>query len=168
MGGLVDQVSHVLEAGDERMAGAPFVEILNMHHLKAGLVHLMLRIEVRVRRQSCRRNVTNNRRMSKSSALWVREDIDLNLSHTTGELLSQRRMMVVQASQSFGILHLHVLPFTRRKSGVIAVVRANYLDLIQVNDFVLRRLRIMLRCHTTWPIRALWRPLQSASHFEGT
>ena len=38
--------SHLLEAYNENVAGAPLVDILDVHHLKAGLIHLMLRIEV--------------------------------------------------------------------------------------------------------------------------
>ena len=107
----------------------------------------MLRIEVRVCRQSCGRHAANNCWMSKPPAVGVGKNIDLNLSHAAGELVSQRSMMVVQTPQSLGIFHFQVLPFARRESGVIAIMRANYLDLIKVDDLVLRRLGIMLLCH---------------------
>src|SRR5437763_5083539 len=71
--------SHVTEARNESVAGAPLVDILDVHHLKSWLIHLMLRIEVRVCRQSRCRHAANNCWMSKPPALGVGKNIDLNL-----------------------------------------------------------------------------------------
>ena len=76
--------------------------------------------------------------MCKPSAVGVRKNIDLNLSDTTGKLISQRRMMVVETPQSLGILDLQVLPLAGRESGVVAIMRTDHLDLIQVDQLVLR------------------------------
>ncbi len=119
---LLRPCSNIVEARDERMAGAPLVHALNVHHLEAWLIHLMLRIKVWVGGQARCRYSLNNCWMGKSTALGIGKDVDLNLPHATGELISQRSMMIVQAAKRLGVLHLHVLSLAWRKSSVIAIV----------------------------------------------
>ena len=79
----------ILQAGDERMAGASLVEVLNVHHFEAGLVHLMLWIKVRICRQTRCCDSLHDGWMSESATLGVGKDVDLHLSHAAGELISQ-------------------------------------------------------------------------------
>jgi len=82
----------------------------------------MVRIKVRVRWQPCSRHSANNCRMGKSTTLGVRKDVDFNLPDATRELISERSMTIVQASQSLGIIHFQIFALARRKACVIAVM----------------------------------------------
>ena len=127
------------------MAGIALVQILNMHHFESGLVHFMLRVEIRVCRQAGGCHFAHNRRMRKPSAPGIGEDVDLNLSHTARKLVRKRSMMIVEAPQCLGILHLHVLSLAGRKPLVVAVVRSDHLDLVHTHNLILCRLCGMLR-----------------------
>ena len=82
--------------------------------------------------------------MGKLSALGIIEYIDLNLAHAARELIAQRSMVVVKPAQRLGMIHLQIFSFARRKSRVITIVRADYLDLVHVDDLVLCCLRSLL------------------------
>src|SRR5258707_11827311 len=83
--------------------------------------------------------------MGKAPSVGICKDIDLNLLYAARRLRAMWGVMVVQAQKSLGILHLQVFPLAWRKPGVIAVVRADHLNLVEVHNLVLRCLRIMLR-----------------------
>src|SRR5258707_15812912 len=70
--------------------------------------------------------------MCVEPALAIGVDIKLNLAHTAIELLRKRLMLVVKTFVSVRILALPDLAFVGRDTGVIAVVRANDLNLIQL------------------------------------
>ena len=70
--------------------------------------------------------------MRIKAAFAIRINIKLNLPDTAIELLRQRLMLVVKTLVSIRILRLPDLALIRRNPGVITVVRANDLNLIQL------------------------------------
>jgi hypothetical protein len=69
--------------------------------------------------------------MCVEPAFAISVDIKLNLTDTAIELLRKRLMLVVKTFVGVCILRLPDLAFVGRNSGVITVVRANDLNLIQ-------------------------------------
>ena len=97
--------------------------------------------------KACRGDPSIDQRMRKSTALGIGKDIDLDLSHAARELLSQWSMRVVEPMQRLWILPLQILPFARRKSSMVTVMRTDHLDLIQLNQLVLGSRTALLRHH---------------------
>jgi hypothetical protein len=124
------------------VAGRALIEILYVHDFETRLIHVVIRVEVRVGRKMSRGNHIHDRWVRELAALRIVEDIDLDLPHTAVELFGQRRVLVVQAPQSLWMMRFQQLPLAWRKSRVIAVVRPDYLDLVDVDVLVLVRL-----CH---------------------
>src|SRR6266851_7555077 len=70
--------------------------------------------------------------MCVEPALAIGVDIKLNLAHTAIELLRKRLMLVVKTFVSVCVLGLPDLAFGGRDTGVIAVMRTDDLNLIQL------------------------------------
>ena len=88
------------KATHKGVAAYSLIQILDMHHLESRLLHLMLRVEVRVRRQARSRDHLHDRRMCKPSPpLRVVVDIDLHLAHSARKLVTDRRVFVVETAQ---------------------------------------------------------------------
>src|ERR1700722_7428998 len=75
--------------------------------------------------------------MSKSTAVRVLDNVDLELPHPPVQLSGQLRMAILERFVFARIVVASELCLARRKAEVVAVMRANYLDLIQVNLGVL-------------------------------
>src|SRR5580700_10683216 len=71
--------------------------------------------------------------MGEAATLGVTEDIELDLADAMIELLGQAAVSVVQAFESFGVSPLQELRDALRQAGVITVVRADYLYLIDAH-----------------------------------
>ena len=124
------------EAGDERLAVAAVVDVLDVHHLEAGLGHDAVGVKGWVRGEACGSYHLRSEGMSVAAAVGVGEDIEFELAHAALELLGQRWMRVIETCIFFGILLLQELAFAGRDAGVIAVVRADDLDLVHLDGAV--------------------------------
>ena len=113
-----------------------------MNYLEPRLFHLVTWIEIRIRGQTRLLGQLDNLRMCESAALRVLHNIDLELPHAAIKLRSERCVMVFQTRVTLGILTPRELLLAGRKSEVVAVVRANHLDLVQVHNLVLRSCRL--------------------------
>ena len=71
--------------------------------------------------------------MRVEAALGICEDVDFDLAHARVQLRGEGRMTVIKPRENVGILFLPVLLGARRKAAVIAVVGADYLNLIDAN-----------------------------------
>ena len=70
--------------------------------------------------------------MGESSALTVGKNIELDLAYAAIKLLRERFVLVIEAREGIGPCRLPYPGFARRNAGVIAVVRSDHLDLIQL------------------------------------
>src|ERR1700733_11031053 len=75
--------------------------------------------------------------MSKSTAVRVLDNVDLELPPPPVQLSGQRRMAILERFVFARIVVASELCLARRKAEVVAVMRADYLDLVQVNLGVL-------------------------------
>ncbi len=85
------------KAADKGVACASLVDPLHMHHFEAGLLHLMLRVEIWIGWKPGFRCGIVDWKMRISPTLRVGEDIDLDLSHSSTKLIRQRSVAVVQS-----------------------------------------------------------------------
>ena len=76
-------------------------------------------------------------RMSESAAVGVLDDIDLQLPHTAIQLRSERGVAILQGVVFARIVTAGEVFLARRKAEVVAVMRTDYLDLVQVNPGIL-------------------------------
>ena len=113
------------------------IEVHHVHDLEARLIHFVVRIEVGVSRQARCSYFFNDGGMGIAATFGIGIDIDLELAHPARELISERRMSVVELAHCLGVHLLDQLALAGRKASVIAVVRPNHLDLIDVDEFVL-------------------------------
>ena len=95
---------------------------------------------MRIDRHACRLLQRRARRMRIAAAFAVGEDIDLDLPHAAIELLIERLMRIVQPAQGVRSLLLEKCAHARQKAGVIAVVRADDLNLVDAH------LRVAIGC----------------------
>ncbi len=70
--------------------------------------------------------------MGIAAALGVGEDVELDLADAGVELHGERQVLVIESFVRVGVLCLLDLGLTRRDAGVIAVVRADHLDLVEL------------------------------------
>src|ERR1700761_6229384 len=70
--------------------------------------------------------------MRVETALGIGVDIKLNLAHAAVDLLCQRLVLIVETFVGVGVLRLPEFRFTRRDARVIAVVRSDHLNLIDL------------------------------------
>ena len=68
-------VANLLETSSKRLASAPVVDVLDMHHLEARLEHDAARVEVRVGREAGGNGHTGASRMGVATALGIGVDI---------------------------------------------------------------------------------------------
>src|ERR1035437_2951294 len=137
---LLRPVTHGIEAEYKCVASGAFIEVLHMHYLEARLIHLMVRIEVRIYRQLRIGDHFHNRRMGELSPLGIVEDINLDLANATSQLIPERSMTIIESAQRLRMIHLQILALARSETGVIAFVGTNHLDLIDMHYLVLHRL----------------------------
>ena len=84
------------------------------------------------------------------SSLAVGKDVEFDLTHATVELLRERGMVVIEAFKGLGILLLPKDALTGSNAGVIAVVRSDHLDLVQLETpAAIRLLAIDHRCDSS-------------------
>ena len=74
------------QARRKRFAHAAIINILHVHHLETRLLHQVLRIKRRIRRQSRLRNQRFPVWMCIQAAFRISEDVDFNLAHARVEL----------------------------------------------------------------------------------
>ena len=108
-----------------------------MDHLEPGLIHLVIRIKIRVRRKPRLFRQCDDLWMGESAAVGILDNVDLELPYTTVQLRSERCVAILKGLVFSRIVGTGKFFLTRRKPEVVAVMRANYLDLIQVNPGVL-------------------------------
>src|ERR1700733_3185183 len=75
--------------------------------------------------------------MSESAAVGVLDDIDLQLPYTAIQLRSERGVAILQGVVFARIVTAGEVFLARRKAEVVAVMRTDYLDLVQVNPGIL-------------------------------
>ena len=102
-------------------------------------------LKSRIGRQTLLLRQLNNPRMRVLATLRIGDHIDLNLPHATIKLRRQRSVLVLQRVIRLRIMLLQKLRLARRKPQVVAVMRSNHLDLVEMNNFVLRGLRLRVR-----------------------
>ena len=105
-----------------------------MDNFEAGFIHLVIRIKIRVRRKSSLFRQLDDLRMSESAAVGVLDDIDLQLSYPAIQLRSERGVAILQGVVFARIVTAGEVFLARRKAEVVAVMRTDYLDLVQVNS----------------------------------
>ena len=132
----------ILQALHETLAAAALVQVAKMDDLEPGLVHLVRGIEVRIGRETLLPRDLNDLRMREPPTLRIRDDVEFKLANPRRELRGQRLVMIFQAAVSLGILLFEVLRLARRKSRVVAVMRADHLDLVDAKLLVLRGLTL--------------------------
>jgi hypothetical protein len=78
--------AHLRQTRRKRFARAAIINILHVHHLETGLLHEVLRIKRRIRRQSRLGDQRLPVGMCIQAAFRISEDIDFNLAHSCVEL----------------------------------------------------------------------------------
>ena len=73
------------------------------------------------------------------------DQVEFKLSYPAGELVGEGLVMILKAVTRLGVLRGEELRLAWRKASVVAVMRPNHLNLIEVNPMVLFRLAL---CHT--------------------
>src|SRR5260370_17871901 len=129
---------HLLQASSEGLAGASVVDVLHVDHFEPGFAHDPIGIEVRIRRKLRSSNHRRPRRMGVEPAFAISVDIKFDLTNPAIELLRKRLMLIVKTLVSVCILGLPDLAFVGRDTSVIAVVRPNDLNLINLKRSVTR------------------------------
>jgi hypothetical protein len=69
--------------------------------------------------------------MRVATAMTIGEDIELDLADAAVELLRERLVLVVEAFEVFSVIGLPERCLAGRNAGVVAVVRADDLDLVE-------------------------------------
>src|SRR5581483_551577 len=124
---------HLFKAGDERLTVTAVVHVLNMHHLESRPGHHVRGIECKVWRQLRCGYLFRSVRMRVAAAFGVSKYIKLELPHACIQLRGKRWMRVLEGGVQLRILLLPQLRLTRRNSCMVAVVRADHLDLIHLH-----------------------------------
>jgi hypothetical protein len=117
------------EAGDEGVAGAALVDIHDVHHFEAGLVHLVLRIEAGIGRKSRFCNFADDGWMRVAATL-------LNLTDASGQLIGQGSMSIIERAHRLRVL-LDELAFAGGDARVVAVMTPDHLNLIDTQRSIL-------------------------------
>ena len=125
--------AHLTQAGEKGLACTALVDVLDVHDLETGLQHQAAGIFGRIGGKSGGCHHGRALGVSVAATLRVGVDVDLNLPDAVIQLLRQRRMAVVQACGGLRILLLQPLGSVRPQTGVVAVVRADDLDLVELN-----------------------------------
>ena len=136
-------LANLLEAGDEGLAGAAVVDVLNVHDFEAGLVHDSVGVEVGIRRKFCGSDGRRAGRVGVKAAFGVGIDVEFDLADPAVELLRKRLVLVVETFVRVGILRLPELTLVGRNAGVIAVVGSDDLNLVELDRSVAG---LSLRC----------------------
>src|ERR1700743_3056452 len=104
-----------------------------MHDFESRLFHQAHRIKARTLWQPGGGDRTDSRRMRVAAALGVGIDVELDLTHAGVELLIQRPVTVFKGLIKRRIGVPHELRFTGGEAGVVAVVGADHLDLVDLD-----------------------------------
>ena len=137
----VRPLPHFLKACGEGLAVAAVVDILHVHDLEARLIHDVVRIEGRIRRQPCRFNHVRTVGVRVLAALAVSIDVELNLADAAVKLLGEGLMLIVESFERIRIFCQPDLHLVWRDAGMIAIVRTNDLNLIDVKLAIALRWR---------------------------
>ena len=122
----------LLQAAHEGLAVGDVVDVLDVHHLEAGLGEHALLVESR----GAPLVQGRPERVGEAAALGVGVDVELHLADAMVELHGQRRVAVVQPVERLGVGRLQELGHAWRQAGVIAVVAADHLDLVDADVVV--------------------------------
>ena len=132
---LPGPIADNLQTPNERQTGAAIVHVRNVHHLEAGLPHDAQGVEGRILRQPGLRHQARARRIRVAAAARIGENVQFNLPHARRELRVERSVPVLQATQLIRLGSLPQFGLAGRDAGVIAVVRADHLDLVHAYGF---------------------------------
>ena len=126
----------LLQAAGEGLAGAAVVDVLDVHDFEAGLEHEAVGIKFRIGGETGGGYVFRAGGMGVAATLGVGVDVEFNLADSAVELRWEWLVLVVEPLVGFGILCLPELAFVGRDTGVVAVVGADDLDLVELDGTV--------------------------------
>ena len=121
----------LLEAGNERLAVAPEIDVLHVQHLEAGFPHDPGWIERLIGREPSLGNKAHRRGVSEQAGFRIAVDVEFQLANAGIQLDGQRRMPVIQRIGSARIHLAQPDHLVWADARVIAVVGSDDLDLVE-------------------------------------
>jgi hypothetical protein len=103
-----------------------------VHDFEAWLIHDAVRVEVGVGWEACCRYVFGAGGVGVAAAFGVGVNVQLDLADAAVELLGERLVLIIEAFEGFGVVGLPELALAGGDAGVVAVVGAYDLDMVEL------------------------------------